>query len=74
MFDTFCSRARTKVLEWRRKGSGIGINHDIRTTTYSRTLDLQFALSLMLISGLIVIVVVVVVSIRVAPRAAGLPL
>ena len=64
MFNTLRYRAESEVLGRRYNNSGIGINHDIRTTIDLKTLDLQFAFDLMLIPGLIVVVVIVVVLLK----------
>jgi hypothetical protein len=64
MTDTLGPRARSQeyILRWKRCGGfNIDTDCDCRDTLDSRTIDLQFAISCTLISGLIVIVISVVV-------------
>ena len=70
MLTNLCSWAKSKVLSWRYKNSGIGMNHDIRATIDLRTLDHKLAYSLMMIPGLIVVVVINVVSVNATIRLA----
>ena len=72
MCDSLRPRTGGKELSLRCRDFGINTNRDNRNTSASRTLDLQFAISCALISGLIVIVVTVVVLTCVATRAAVL--
>jgi len=66
------ARSQEYILRWKRCGGfNIDTDCDCRDTLDSRTIDLQFAISCTLISGLIVIVISVVVLACVATCVIG---